>query len=125
MEITDIYVAASKSGGSSVGYGTVTFGDILKVRFNIMKTKDNGRLFINWPSQKGADGTYYPQVSFVQDEEVEDKWAAKNAIEEPIVKEFNKLLGTNSVKDDKPKDDTQTPAPKKRAGLNFAPSKKG
>lgn len=123
MEITDIYVAASKGSGASVGYGTVTFSNILKVRFNIMKTKADSRLFINWPSQKGGDGTYYPQVSFVQDEAAENQYAEKNAIEEPIIKEFNRLLGTNSTKEEAPKDDAPPVERKKAAGIKFAPKK--
>lgn len=124
MEITDIYVAASKSvAGASVGYGTVTFDDAIKIRFNIMKTKADGRLFLNWPSQKGGDGTYYPQVSFVQDETAENQYAIKNSIEDPIIKEFNKLLGTNSTKDETPKDETPPVERKKTAGIKFAPKK--
>ena len=124
MEITDIYVAASKGSGASVGYGTVTFDGALSVRFNIMKTKADSRLFINWPSQKGADGTYYPQVSFVKDEEAENPYEAKNSIEEPIIKEFNKLLGTNSTKEEKPKEEEAPVERKKGVGIKFG-SKKG
>lgn len=93
MEISKIYVAKS-SGGVSVGYGSVTFDDTLIVRFSIMKSSKDGKLFVNWPSKKGKDDKWYPDVSFVVDESADNPYENKNTIDSAIIKEFNKVIGT-------------------------------
>lgn len=101
MKITRVYVAKSNSG-VSVGYGSVVFEDALIVRFSIMKSGKDGKLFVNWPSKKGADNKWYPDVSFVVDEAAENKYAIKNSVDSEIIKEFNKVVGVASTKEQTP-----------------------
>lgn len=105
MNITKIYVAKS-NGGVSVGYGSITFEEAITIRFSIMKSGKDGRLFVNWPSKKGTDNKWYPDVSFVVNEnDEENKYAIKNSIDSEILKEFNKVVGINTTSDT-PKSDT-------------------
>lgn len=96
MEITKIYVAKSNSG-VSVGYGSVTFDDAMIVRFSIMKSSKDGKLFVNWPTKQGKDGKWYPDVTFVVDEAADNPYSIKNGFDSEIIKEFNKVIGTSNI----------------------------
>jgi len=93
LKITETKVFVSNfDTGSGVGYGMITFNEALVVKFTIIKSGKDGRLFISWPQKKKADGDYVALVTFTSME-------AKDKIGDHIVSEFNKKMGiTNGGK---------------------------
>ncbi len=77
--------------GSNLGYGMVTFNDVITIKFNI-KRAGSGNLFVSWPSRaKDGDGkTEYTQLVTFEDQE------ARNSINNVILEEFNKKLNLSN-----------------------------
>jgi DNA-binding cell septation regulator SpoVG len=130
MEITKVSVFKT-SNDTFVGNGSVEFDECFFVRFKIVKSSKDGSLFISWPSTKGKDketqaDKYYPEAGYVLGDDEDTKYIFKNSVDEYIIKEYNKVIGISSTKDeskDKPKDGDK-PAVKKGSSVTFGPKDK-
>lgn len=87
LDISRVLCYPSKfESGSTIGFGMITFQDVITVKFNIIKAK-SGDMFVSWPQKKKSDGEEWnPQITF------EDK-EAREDIQNHIIAEFNKSLG--------------------------------
>jgi DNA-binding cell septation regulator SpoVG len=129
MEITKVQVWKNKSE-TFVANCSVEFDDVFFVKCKVVKSSKDGSLFISWPNTKGkdADGNdkYFPDAGFVLGEDEETKYDFKNAIDDQIIKEYNKVVGIDSGTKNGKKDETPPADPtptKKTPDIKFGPKK--
>jgi DNA-binding cell septation regulator SpoVG len=112
LDISKVVCYPTKyDSGSTVGFGMISFNEVLTVKFNIIRAK-SGDLFVSWPQRKKAESEEYTTFVTFEDKD------AREDIQKVIITEYNKALSITSRDDTKrtPKEVTPEEKPAAKAG---------
>lgn len=115
MRVAHVFGRTMEDKGSLLMFADVMFGDnggngLMTVRgFKLMKGQD-GSLWVAEPSEKAANGEWYPKVSYAKDKEknlTEEAQELRNNIKNALIAEYEKQTeGTPKTKNKAPRQTT-------------------